>query len=53
MEKKALSIPNISCGHCLRTITNELTEVKGVSRVEGDVQAKRITVEWDVPATLE
>jgi copper chaperone len=53
MEKKTLSIPNISCGHCVRTITSELTGVKGVSRVEGDPQGRKITVEWDAPATLE
>jgi len=53
MERKTLSVPRITCGHCVMTIKRELGEVKGVSRVEGDPAAKKITVEWDTPATLE
>jgi copper chaperone CopZ len=53
MERKTLSVPTITCGHCVMTIKRELGEVKGVSRVEGDPGAKTITVEWDAPATLE
>jgi copper chaperone len=53
METKSFSIPNISCGHCVMTIKNELNELDGISRVEGDTKKKEITVEWEVPATLE
>jgi copper chaperone len=53
METKKLSIPNISCGHCVMTIKNELGEISGVSKVEGDVEKKEINVEWDAPATME
>jgi len=53
METKKLSIPNITCGHCVMTIQRELDEIDGVSEVEGDPTAKEITVEWDAPATLE
>lgn len=53
MEKKTFSIPNISCGHCVMSIKNELNELAGVSSVDGDAENKRITVEWDFPATLE
>jgi copper chaperone CopZ len=35
------------------TIRKELSEVDGVSKVEGDPGNKSITLEWDVPATLE
>jgi copper chaperone CopZ len=35
------------------TIKKELSEVEGVSKVEGDPGNKSITLEWDVPATLE
>ncbi len=52
METKTLSIPNISCGHCVMTIKKELGEVEGVSKVEGDPESKSITLEWDAPATL-
>ena len=53
METKNLSIPNITCGHCVMTIQRELDEIDGVSKVEGDPMAKEINVEWDEPATLE
>jgi copper chaperone len=53
MEKRSFFIPGISCGHCVMTIKNELDELDGVSRVEGDAQKKEVTVEWEAPATLE
>jgi copper chaperone CopZ len=53
MEKQTLSIPNISCGHCVMSIKNELSEIEGVHSVGGDADAKSIVVEWDAPATLE
>ena len=52
MEKQTLTIPNISCGHCVMTIKNELSGLEGVSAVEGNPEDKTITVEWDSPATL-
>ena len=51
MDKKTFSIPNISCGHCTMTIENELKEVPGISSVEGNIEAKTVTVQWDAPAT--
>jgi copper chaperone len=53
MEKKLFSVPNISCGHCVMTIKNELGEIEGVSNVQGDPGKKEIIVEWETPATLD
>jgi copper chaperone len=53
VEKETLSIPNISCGHCVMTIKNELSEVDGIKSVEGDPDAKSIVIEWDSPASIE
>lgn len=50
METKTFNIPNISCGHCVMTIKNELQDLAGVKRVEGDPETKTITVEWEAPA---
>lgn len=52
MEKQTLTVPNISCGHCVMTIKNELSDLEGVSAVEGNPEDKTITIEWDSPATL-
>ena len=53
MEKETFSIPNISCGHCVMSIKNELTELDGVKTVDGSPEAKTIDVAWESPATLE
>ncbi|MFH2218705.1 MAG: heavy metal-associated domain-containing protein [Pseudomonadota bacterium] len=53
MESQTLKIPNISCGHCVNSIKNELSELQGVTKVEGNPETKSITVEWDAPVTLE
>ena len=53
MAKQTFAIPNISCGHCVMNIKNELSELAGVKAVEGDPNKKTITVEWDVPVTEE
>ncbi len=53
MAKETLSIPNISCGHCVMAIKNELKEMKGVKSVEGSSESKTVDIEWDAPATLE
>lgn len=45
MEKHKFTIPRISCGHCVATITNELKELDGVLQVNGDPQSKTIIVE--------
>jgi copper chaperone CopZ len=51
MEKKTFTVPNISCGHCVMSIKNELSELEGVKSVEGNPEAKSIDVEWDAPIT--
>ncbi len=53
MESATFSIPNISCGHCVMSIKNELSEIDGVKSVEGDPENKSITVEWESPITLD
>jgi copper chaperone len=53
MQTTKLSIPNISCHHCVMSIQRELGEMEGVSKVEGDPETKEITVQWDAPATLK
>lgn len=47
MTQTVLSVPDISCDHCARAITNALTPVDGVERVSVDIPAKNVTVEYD------
>ena len=51
--EKTFTVSGISCGHCVNTIRNELSELDNVLRVEGNVEEKRITVKWSSPLTEE
>lgn len=53
MEKTKLNIPNISCGHCVNSIKNELIEMEGVKSVDGDPGNKTVTIAWENPATMD
>ncbi|MBN2431764.1 MAG: heavy-metal-associated domain-containing protein [Acidobacteria bacterium] len=53
MNSEIISVPDISCQHCLRTIQRELSALEGVSRVSGDVERREITVYWEAPADLD
>lgn len=53
METKTFVVPNISCGHCTRTIENELAELAGVTSVKAEIETKKVTVTWDAPANWE
>jgi copper chaperone len=52
MTQTVLTVPDISCDHCARTVTNALSPLEGVARVAVDVPAKRVTVEYD-PARVD
>ncbi len=51
--EKIFKIPKISCGHCVNSIKNELSELAGVQSVKGNAELKKITVEWSAPLTEE
>jgi copper ion binding protein len=51
MTTKTVSVPKITCGHCVMTIEREVGELKGVSAVKADKDTKQVTVSWDAAAT--
>ncbi len=51
MERKTFQVPNIGCDGCVRTIKSEVSQINGVKTVDGVVDTKVVTVEWDAPAT--
>ena len=53
MAKETLTIPNISCGHCVNAIKNELIEMEGVKSVAGSPEAKSVDIEWEDPASMD
>jgi len=46
-------IPNISCGHCVHTITSEVSDLEGVKSVVADFISKQATITFEPPATEE
>lgn len=53
METKTFMVPNIGCGGCVNTIKSEVSEIPGVQAVEGVVDTKMVTVQYESPATWE
>lgn len=49
MQTKTFKVPNISCGHCVHTIQNEVGELAGVKSVVANQDTKMVTVQWEEP----
>ena len=47
MSNVTLNVPDISCEHCERTITNTLQPVTGVHSVRVDIPARQVSVDYD------
>jgi copper chaperone len=43
-------VEHMSCGHCVRTITNALQRLDPAAKVEVDLAAKRVVVEGEMSA---
>lgn len=53
MTTLTVKAPNISCGHCVHTIQNEVGELPGVQSVQAKEDSKLVTVTFAAPATTE
>ena len=53
MNTMTVKAPNISCGHCVNTIQNEVSELDGVQKVVANEQTQQVMVTYDQPATQE
>jgi copper chaperone len=47
MATTVLNVPDISCEHCERTITNALTPIAGIQQVRVDIPARQVLVDYD------
>jgi copper chaperone len=47
MATTVLNVPDISCEHCERTITNALTPISGVQTVNVDIPGRQVHVDYD------
>jgi copper chaperone CopZ len=51
MTTKTVSVPGISCGHCVATIEREVAELNGVNEVKAEQSDRRVTISWDPDTT--
>jgi copper chaperone CopZ len=51
MTTRTVTVPNISCGHCVMTIQREVGGLAGVGEVKAEQGTKQVTVSWDPAAT--
>lgn len=47
MATATLVVPDISCAHCERAVTNALAPLGGVTDIRVDVAGKRVRVTYD------
>ena len=51
MAQAVLTVPDISCEHCEKTITEALRDQQGVTSVRVDIPAKQVHLDFD-PSVL-
>lgn len=50
-ETRTVTVPGISCGHCVATIEREIGGVVGVSSVAAEQLSRSVTISWDPDTT--
>lgn len=50
MQTITFNVPAMHCDHCTHTVSMELSDLDGVSKVDADLNSKKVTVEFDEPA---
>ena len=50
MATTTLDVPDISCEHCERTITEALAPIAGVREVKVDIPSRQVRVDYDEQA---
>ena len=53
MQQKIVKVPNISCGHCVRTIESELITLENIISVKADENSKMVEIAWNEPQTWQ
>jgi copper chaperone CopZ len=50
MKTATLLVPDISCEHCEHAITEALTPIAGIQRVQVDIPTQRVELAYDESA---
>jgi len=49
MTTATYAVTGMTCGHCVSAVTEEVTQVPGVTAVDVDLASGRVTVTSDAP----
>jgi copper chaperone len=44
-----LVVPALSCGHCVRTVTEAVQRIDPLARVDVDLESRRVRIESSAP----
>ena len=47
IQEVTLSVPDVSCQHCVQTINSTLGVIDGIKRVNTDIPTKSVTLSYD------
>jgi len=48
MTTATFLVPGMTCGHCTGAVTDELSKINGVTKVDVDLESKKVKIESDV-----
>lgn len=51
MSTSVYTVRGMTCGHCANSVMTEITKIPGVTGVQVDVAAGRVSVEADEPVS--
>lgn len=53
MSQSTYTVTGMTCGHCVASVTEEITEITGVRKVEVELATGLVTVDSDAPLATE
>lgn len=53
MPQSTYTVTGMTCEHCAASVTEEITEIAGVRKVEVDLVSGLVTVDSDAPLATE
>jgi len=49
MSTEIFKVTGMTCGHCVSSVTSEVSKLDGVTKVDVDLASGSVTVESDLP----
>ncbi len=49
MSTSTITVVGMTCGHCVKAVTEEVSAIEGVTHVDVDLDSGKVTIESDAP----